>query len=212
MTTHNYETDLAKKADAEASQRLSDANRAVWDELLARFPLADHEANFNLFVEYCNPLTIAGGEHLLRAKPQGFTVAMTTREDLINELVELRRENTSRKTLSDHDLNSWRIRVSVWSLRQLRDYKRKIVFEHAHKTAESAREYLAGVRKEEPNSFPGWPRLPQRMILPHGKIEYTNIDSNFLKQLARDDYYAFKHRFVGIYGADQITARMNNEA
>jgi hypothetical protein len=211
MSVHNYKTEILHSRAQEDSQKLDASNRAAWAELLARFPLADNTANYNLFVEYCNPLTIAGGEHLIRMKPQGFDFALTTREALIEELVKLRRAGASKKTLSDYDLQSWKVRISVWSLRQLRDYKTKLTFLKEHQTAESAKEFLAGVRKTEPNPFPGWPRLPERMVLPYGPIVYTDINAEYLQNLVRSDFYAFK-RLCTLYGSTQVDARMKGIA
>jgi hypothetical protein len=211
MSIQNYQSEMSASRATEDAQKLDAANHAAWMELLAMFPLADNTANYKLFVEYCNPLTIAGGTHLIQMKPQGFDFALTSREKLIEELGKLIRENTTTKTLSDHDFRSMVVRMSTWSLRQLRAKKKEIEFKHAHKTADSAREFLAGVRKVEPSRFPGWPQLPQRMVLPYGKIEYTEISAEYLKNLTRTDYYAFR-RLCTIYGQAQITARLNNEA
>src|ERR1700730_9375851 len=103
MSVHNYKTEILHSRAQEDSQKLDASNRAAWTELLARFPLADNTAHYNLFVEYCNPLTIAAGEQLIRTKPQGFDVAFTTREALIEDLVKQRRAGASKKTLSDYD-------------------------------------------------------------------------------------------------------------
>jgi hypothetical protein len=212
MSTINYSSEVAAARAKEDAERLDAANRAVFNEILALYPISDCEANFQMFLAFVNPMTVQGCEYLVKGDAKGFDLAWTSREQMIDELVELRRENASQKTLSDFDLRSWKVRISVWSLRQLREYKKKLLFTQSHQTAETAREYLAGIRKTEPNPFPGFPRLPQRMVLPYGPIQYTEINAEFLKTLIREDYFQFKHRFVNIYGMDQITARINSVA
>lgn len=211
MSTVNYGNEIAAARTAEDAQRLESANRKVFEEILARFPISDCEANYQLLRSFVNPMTVQGCEYLVKGNVKDFTLAWTSREQLIEDLVKQRRAGASQKTLSNADLQSWKIRVSVWSLRQLRDYKNKLTFLKEHPTAESAKEFLAGVRKVEPNPFPGFPRLPERMVLPYGPIVYTDINAAYLQDLVRSDFYAFK-RLCTLYGSTQIDARMKGIA
>ena len=82
---------------------------------------------------------------MIKTNPK--SLAWTTREALVSELATMLRENTTQKTLSDYDWKSKVVRMSTWSLKQLRDYKRELLFKQSHQTAEKARAYLAEVRK-----------------------------------------------------------------
>jgi hypothetical protein len=211
MSEINYQNEMAVEQAKADADRLEAANRAVFDEILARYAISENEANYQMFRSFANPMTVEACEYLLKGNVSGFTLSWSSRDKIIEELANKVRDNTTQKTLSAYDWKQLVIRMSTWSLRQLRSYKREIEFKHSH-NAQQAREYLTNARKEEPNPFPGWPRLPKRMVLPHGPIAYTELNAEFFRNLARTDYYMFKNRFVKIYGADQITARMNNEA
>jgi hypothetical protein len=146
MSVINYKNQMAQ-ADARAdAERVETQNVAVWQEMLDRHLIGDNTANYEMFRDFANPMTIESCEYLLRGNVKGFTLSWVTREDLIRELATTLRDNTTTKTLSDYD---WRTKVrsmSAWTLPSLRAYKRELQFKQTHRTVEAAQQYLANAR------------------------------------------------------------------
>src|SRR5437899_1990834 len=122
MTTISYENKAATEQQQKNEAAQEARNREVFFEALCRWPLKEHEANYQLLLSWSGDglLSVEKIEYLLKHKPAGFNFDSTTRELLIGELGEFLRDTTSQKTLSDYDFRQWVLRASTWSLRQLR--------------------------------------------------------------------------------------------
>jgi hypothetical protein len=200
MSTINYENQLAAEEAKQEAARKENESRAAFDELCNLYTLRATEANFVLFKAWAYPLTFAAGEHLIKNKVQGFTPDLTSREELIQELLEAYPQGERR---------NWGIRMSTWSLRQLRQEKRDQQLRASLKTGQQAKEYLAGVRKAGQTGYfdkngVQWPRL-LKTIVPRGEIQARDT-REYLLHLARTDAWTFKNRFVLIYGNEQVDA------
>jgi len=151
-----YETKAVQELEQKKAAELEVRNREVFDEILARYPLRDHTANFNLLVSWAGDgvLTIAKGEYLLKRKPEGLNPDVTTREALIDELGTFLRETTSEKTLSAHDFKMWKFRAGTWSLRQIRAFRKELELKRQLTTVEQARNYLTQAAEPKKPSIP----------------------------------------------------------
>ena len=115
MSVINYTNQLAAEDARQEAARKENENRAVFDELCNTYTLRATEANYALFKAWANPLTFAAGEHLIKNKVPGFAPDFTTREELIADLLE---------AYPKLERRNWGIRLSTWSLRQLRQERR----------------------------------------------------------------------------------------
>jgi hypothetical protein len=199
MSTINYQNQLAAEDAQRQAQEKENESRAAFDELCNLHPLRATEANYALFKAWAFPLTIAAGEHLIKNKVAGFSPDMTSREALIAELVEVYPQGERR---------NWSLRMSTWSLRQLRQEKRDQQLRATLKTGEQAKQYIAGVRKSGQTGYfdkngVQFPRL-LRTIVPRGEIQPQDT-RQYLLWLAKNDVYTFK-KFVTIYGNEQVDA------
>src|SRR6266478_4253289 len=179
-----YETQTATETQQKESAQREARNREVFDEVLARYPLKDHEANFRLFVDWAGDgiLTIEKAEYLLKHRVAGFNPDVVTREQLISELAQELRDGCTTKTLSDYDFRQWRLRASTWSLRQLRQEKRAIELRRELTTAQKARNYLTEARGVEDTKYVGWPRM-LKSVVPRGSIFAVDFNAAYIKSL-----------------------------
>ena len=204
MSVINYQNQLAEEQAKQEAARKENESRAAFDELCNLYPLRATEASYVLFKAWANPLTFAAGEHLIKNKVPGFTPDFTTREELIADLLEVYPKLERR---------NWGIRMSTWSLRQLRQEKRDQQLRATLKTADQAKEYILGVRKSTQTGYFDkngiqWPRL-LKTIVPKGEIQARDT-REYLLWLAKNDVWTFKNRFVKIYGNEQVDAFLQN--
>jgi hypothetical protein len=204
MSVVNYTNSLAAEAAKQDSARQENENRAVFDELCNQFPLRATEANYALFKAWANPLTYAAGEHLIKNEIPGFTPDFTSREELIAELLE---------AYPKLERRNWGVRMSTWSLRQLRQEKRDQHLRATLKTGADAAAYIQGVRKAAQTGYfdkngTQWPRL-LKTVVPRGEIQARDT-REYLLWLAKNDVWTFKNRFVLVYGNEQVNAYLQN--
>ena len=203
--TISYESKAAAEQQQKEAAQHETRNREVFDEVLARYPLKSHEANFRLFVDRAGDgiLSIAKCEYLLKHRVAGFNPDVVTREQLIDELAQELRDGCTTKTLSDYDFRQWRLRASTWSLRQLRQEKRAIELRRELTTAQKARNYLTEARAVEDTKYPGWPRM-LKTVVPRGEIFSRDFNAGYIKSL---DAFELK-RLIAVYGLEQVNDRI----
>jgi hypothetical protein len=220
MSEVSYQTQLDQKAAADAAKERAASNRQIFDELLCRewtvpadkpghtrkVLLADCEANLSLFQIFAGanaPLTLQSCEYLMsHTREVGFNPAYTSREELITELANQLRGQVTKRTLSDFDFKNEVMRFGTLSIRELRSKLRELQFKASHPTAQSARDYLKGVRAQEPvNKYPGWPRLLSTYV-PKGQVIAVST-RDYLLHLSKTDIYEFK-RMCRLYSVEQI--------
>jgi hypothetical protein len=206
----DYETKVATDKAAKATAELEKRNREVFFEVLCLFPLNDNEANYKLLLAWSGDgvITLEKAEYLIKRKPAGFKLSLTTRERIIEELGELLRNGCSEKVLSAHDFKMWKFRAGTWSLRQLREYRRELALKRTLDTAQKARNYLTEVREGETEKrYPGFPQL-LTTVVPRGEVFSRPLDAAYLKSL---DAYELK-RLCQVYGSEQVTDRLNGRS
>ncbi len=211
MTTVNYENQTASEQQQKEAVAQEQRNREVFFEVLCRYPLKDHTANFQLFVDWTgdNVLTLEKAEYLIKHRPSGFNLDTTTREQIIQELAQELRDGCSTQTLSDYDWKQKVLRMQTWSLRQLREERRSMRLRRELTTAQAARNYLTEARGgEAENKYQGFPRL-LKTIVPPGQI-FAVDTRTFLLDLAKNDIYAFK-KYVRLYSEKQINDILNQQ-
>jgi len=108
----------------------------------------EHEANYQQFLKFAGTLlTMDAADYLMKNRPEGFQVDMTTRQGLIEKLVEMLRDPTERR-MTEHDLHVRTVQLTGKTLAELRAYRRQLLFKADHPTKESAQAYLKSVREE----------------------------------------------------------------
>jgi hypothetical protein len=201
-----YETEVSKAEAKQAAAEQEAKNRAVYEEVLAKFPLEDCTANWNLLIAWSGDgiLTEEKAAYLIKHRPQGFNLALTSRERLLAELADLLRSGCSTKTMSDYDFRQWKVKASLWSLRQIRAYRRELLLKQELDTAQKAKNYLTEVRNgEQQKTYVGFPRYP-KVGVARGEVFSRPWDSAYLKSL---DAYELR-RLTQIYGSEQINDRL----
>ena len=205
MSVINYTNQLAAEQAKQDAASKENESRAVFEELLNLYTVRATEANYALFKAWAYPLTFAAGEHLIKNKVPGFSPDLTSREEIIAELLEAYPKDERR---------NWGIRMSTWSLRQLRQERRDQFLRSTLKTSKQAGEYIAGIRKANQGSSYfdkngiQWPRL-LKTIVPKGEVQARDT-REYLLWLAKNDIWTFKNRFVLIYGNEQVDSFLQN--
>src|SRR6516225_1452620 len=141
MSVINYENEVLKAQQASDQATLDKANRAVYEELLNLYPIRASEGSYRVFLSFAGDgiLTLAKCEHLLKnSKDLGFTIEMSSKEALLDELASAYADPGARR--------AFRNKAASWTLRRVRDEFRARKFRADHRTSASAREYLASVR------------------------------------------------------------------
>jgi hypothetical protein len=154
------------QADQEAQAKSvarDEHNAKVWSAILDQFLIADVDCNYGIVLDWCGGrvLTFEAVADLIRSKRSTPTLVTTSREELATEIVD---QMTHK---SDWDKRQFKLRLSTYSLKQLRDLLRKFRAQAAIKTAAQAREVL----KEAGPKPPRWPGVAQ--MLPKTFIRET---------------------------------------
>jgi hypothetical protein len=207
MSTISYEEKVRADEAARKAAALDQKNRAVFEYLLAKYPIKEHEANYKLFLQWSAVLTMDAADYLMKNKPEGFQPDMTTRVALVEELVEMLRDSTERR-MTAHDLHIRTVQLASKTLAELRAERRKLLFKQEHTTAESAREYLRSIRYARPK-YQGYEDMPATITLPGEAVARTAKDA--LLHLSKNDFWTFKNRYVPRYGMQQITDVLNQQ-
>jgi hypothetical protein len=200
----HVQADAAAQAQSVARDQ---HNQAIWDAVLDRFWIGDMDCNYNIVLGWCGGkvLTFDAIETLLRSKRKDVTLVPVTPGELADQLVD---QMTFK---SDWDKKQFRIRLSTYSLKQLRDLARKFRAQAAIKTKEQAREVLKAAGPKPPH-FTGWPQLLPKIFL-KDVFRYVQTDK-YLFELAMKAQHAkgtegsmavFElKKYCRLYGADQV--------
>jgi hypothetical protein len=203
----DYQHTQADAAAQEQSTARDQHNQAVWDAVLDRFWIADVDCNYGIVLSWCGGkvLTFDAIETLLRSKRSTPTLVTVTPGELADQLVE---QMTFK---SDWDKKQFRIRLSTYSLKQLRDLARKFRAQAAIKTKEQARGVLKSVGPKPPH-FSGFPQLLPKTFL-RESFTYVATDRH-LHALAMQANYGggteksvalFElKKYTRLYGAEQV--------
>src|SRR5215472_2745431 len=108
MSTISYEAKVREQEATRKAAALDAKNRAVFEYILAKYPIKEHEANYQMFLKFAGTvLTMESADYLMNPKtrPEDFQVDMTTRQALIEELVEMLLDPTERR-MTAHDLHT----------------------------------------------------------------------------------------------------------
>jgi hypothetical protein len=200
MSGNNYQEVLTNQATAQDKAQRDEMNARGWQAILNKYPLVDNQANYRMLLDWANPLTLESFEALLRTKPAGLSLAGTSREGLIEEIVSLSYGDSNA-------LRQLRFKLSTYSLAQLRQKKHDIEFKKQVSTTVEARKYIAEQRAQEPQSFNGYPRL-QNTIVPPGEVRAVNT-GDYMRKIAKSDVYELK-RMVRLFGSEQCNYWLAN--
>lgn len=200
MTNVNYEEAKADQAAAQEKAQRDEVNARAWHQILNKYPLRDTRANYTAILGWCNPITMEAFESLLRQKNNGLDVS--SREEIIDDIIDHSHGDSN-------TLRNFRLRLTTWSLTQLRERRRQIQFKSEVTTKAEAKDYL---RKHNAPDYgwegTGFPKL-QSSLVPQGEVSAVPT-GQYLRRLAKEDIYTFK-RFVKLYSADQCTFWMNQQ-
>jgi len=204
---------IKAEADAQARSTARDQhNQAVWDAVLDRFWIADNDCNYNIVLGWCGGkvLTFDAIETLLRSKRKDVTLVPVTPGELADEIVD---QMTHK---SDWDKKQFRIRLSTYSLVQLRGLIRKFRAQAAIQTTAQARDVLRAAGPKPPR-FPGFAQLLPRIFL-KDVFRYEDT-SKYLYELAQKAQHAKGtegsmavyelKKMCRLYGTDQVNWHVN---
>jgi len=130
MSTISYEAKVREQEATRKAAALDAKNRAVFEYILAKYPIKEHEANYQMFLKFAGTvLTMESADYLMNPKtrPEDFQVDMTTRQALIEELVEMLLDPTERR-MTAHDLHTRTVQLARKTLAELRAYRRSLTF------------------------------------------------------------------------------------
>ena len=200
MSIINYENLKASEDAAALKSERDKENASVYGEILNRWTIRDTAANYNIIAGWCNPITLAGFEALLRKSPK--SLDMVSREWLIKDIVD--HSHGDKGMLRDLS-----IRLSTYSLAQLRQKRRDIDFKSQVHTKDDAAKFLANQRAEEAakQKYPGWPIFPKSgWSKDGGPLRQVAFDIPYLKSL---DAFELRrlHRLYGPYLDDRLAGR-----
>jgi hypothetical protein len=199
MTVVNYENALARQAEADEKKRRDEINAWGYQMVLNKYPLFDNQANYNIIVSWCNPITLEGFESLLKQHPK--SLSMASREALIEEIIFLSHGDVN-------TLRNLRARLSTYSLAQLRQKSRDIDFKAEVNTRDAAKKFVASQRDTEIGyKGTGYPKL-QSTIVPPGQVQAIPT-GQYLRTLAKTELWQFK-RMVRLYSSAQIDYWLQN--
>jgi hypothetical protein len=192
----NYQAAQAAEAAADQKVQRNEVNARGWQQVLAKYPLRDTQANYQLLLQWSNPITLEAFETLLRQKPAGFNLDMSSREGIIEDIV----------AHSHGDANTLRqlkARLTTYSLAQLRQKRHDIEFKSQVHTKFDAEKFVASQRNTEVGwRNTGYPKLGSTYV-PPGQVQAVPT-GQYLRDLAKNDFWLFK-RMVKLYSADQCT-------
>jgi hypothetical protein len=209
MSTITYEQKFRQQEAARNAAELDRKNRAVFGHILNKYYIREHEANYQMFLKFAGTLlTMDAADYLMKNRPEGFQIDMTTRQALIEELVELLRDPTERR-MTTHDLHTKTVQLAGKTLAELRAYRRSLTFKQEHATAESARDYLRTQRGYARPKYVGYEDMPLTLTIPGEAVARSAKDA--LQWYAKNDFWTFKNRLVPRYGMQQITDVLNQQ-
>jgi hypothetical protein len=206
MSAITYEQKFRKQEAARKKAELDKKNRSVFEHVLNKYYIVEHEANYQLFLKWSPVLTMDAADYLMKNRPEGFQVDMTTRQGLIEELVEMLRDPTERR-MTEHDLHVRTVQLTGKTLAELRAYRRQLLFKADHPTKESAQAYLKSVRNYARSRYPGYDDLPATITLPGEAVARSAKDA--LLWLSKNDFWTFKNRYIPKFGSEQINNVLN---
>lgn len=199
MSEVNYAAAQAQQAEADTKAQRDEANAQAWHAILDRFYVRDTQANYSLAVSWSSGrLTLESFEALLRHGG----LDMSSREGIIDDIIQ--------NSFGDANaLRSLRLRLSTYSLSQLRQKRRTIAFKQAINTKADAEKFVVSQRETEVGwRGTGYPRLASTHV-PRGQV--TAIPTGqWLRGLAKEDLYEFK-RIVRLYGSEQCNHWLNQQ-
>ena len=209
MSTITYEQKFRQQEAARKTAELDRKNRAVFGHILNKYYIREHEANYQMFLEFAGTLlTMDAADYLMKNRPEGFQVDMTSRQALIEELVELLRDPAERR-MTEHDLHTKTVQLAGKALAELRAYRRQLLFKADHPTKESAEAYLKSVRNYARSRYPGYDDLPATITLPGEAVARSAKDA--LLWLSKNDFWTFKNRYMPKFGSEQINDVLNQK-
>jgi hypothetical protein len=188
----------AAQNDQEARDRKSAEG---WSAILNKYTLRDSEANYKAVRDWSDPVTLESFEEFLRSKPAGFpTLDAVSREWLIDDIIANSHgdQNTSRQL---------KIRLSTYSLGQLREKRRSISFKQDVHTLPAAKLYVKEAHRDTSWNGTGYPTLLPQTV-PPGQIRAIPT-GEFLRSIAKTELWLFK-RYCKIYGVEQCNYWLNN--
>jgi hypothetical protein len=184
----NYLEEQAAQAEKEAKAKHDRLNAEGWGQVLSKFPLRDTQANFTVLCEWCAPntITVEAFESLLRSNSK--SLDMTSREGIIKDILD-------HSTGDKNTLRDLGIRLSTWSLGQLRQKRSDIAFKQGIHTKDDAKQYLAGQRDKEIGwRNTGYPKLASTYV-PPGQVQAVPT-GQYLRELSKTDLRQFKHAAI----------------
>jgi len=219
---YDYATASAAADQAKAAAEQDAKNRAVWErEILPRYDLLDHEANFQSVVDYCGgEMTLAKVAFLIANMPRGLKLQFgDERKSLLAQIRERLHDPYGRR-MNDHDLETWMKKFAVMGRMELRAKLAEITErqETAAKPVGQIKDELATIRAKEAEAAAGfrdsrgalWPKLLPTIVLP-GTVQAVST-SEYLKSLLRgrsaESTFALK-RMVSKFGDQQINVYIN---
>lgn len=197
----NYEQTIAAQAAQQDKVARDKKSAEGWNQILGKYPLRDTQANFAALLEWANQLTLEAFEELIRTKPSNIsTLDATSREGIIDDIVQHSHGDSN-------TLRQLRLKLSTYSLGQLRDKRRAIDFKSAVQTKEQAKAYVKEAHADNSWNGLGYPKL-QSTIVPPGQVRAIPT-GEFLRSIAKTDLWLFK-RYVRLYSVEQINYWLAN--
>lgn len=207
----DYKSEIAAEAQAHAAAEKTEANDAVWREIIRRYPVRDIQANRQMVEDYSpnGILSIEVFSYLAKHMPTGFTLVWSTEKaikvELINAIFERSSQNGAVPEFSKASMSSW-------SLRQLRDRFDELVRRNYFKQfpADTLKAAIAEQRKKDDASKwyfdrngMKWPRLFSNIVPPG--CSTTMATSEYLRHVSRTPAAGVVLRdLVNKHGAEQV--------
>ena len=209
-----YAAESGAQQSHQASDAQEQANRAAWEQILLKYAMASHDANYAMVRDYCgNNITLEKFEFLINNQPKGFNLDWTDeREQLLNEILDLLYDPYGRR-MTTADLKSARLQMQYWSRAQLRARLAEVKDRQAlaKKFVPQIQNDLRAIRKaqEVERPYPGFITLLSTMVprFPVPAMGWNTVQAVNTKDLldyyVKHDYPEFK-RIVGLAGSQQV--------
>lgn len=220
---HTYDQQFNASQAQQVATEQERANRAAWEQILERYGVASHEANYNVVKSYCQGvISLERFEFMVANLPKGTTLDWSDeKEKLLDEILDLLEDKYQRR-MTTADLKSARMQMQYWTRQQLRARLTEVKDKQAlaKKSVAQIQNDLAAHREQERKQQFGytdsrgmmWPRLLTTFV-PRGQVQAIST-SQYLRELVRrrdpDATYEYR-RMTRLYGDEQIT-RMTNAA
>jgi hypothetical protein len=206
----NYQEYIEKKEAALAAEQFENDCAEGWQKILRDFPLEDHMANYSLVKEYCAPEPVSLTKFRLSLGNSEFTRQLCWNvkdeaERNIEEIIHLLR---TKGRYTDWDLKVEAAKLRLKTRHQVRERLLEVQQKQlaASKPVSQLHAEVKAATKIE-RRLDGYPTLGQFMVLP-SEVRARRVDGEFLRTLAKVDYEHYR-KLVRLYGAAQITERMN---